>query len=60
MADRIVRSIGWVGEDGQQVFRAVIEYPNGPPDDLSFNAVWDARPVRIVIVESLAREKGLA
>ena len=51
----IVRRVGWDEDEdtGEKVFRAIVEYPNGPPagtDALTFNVVWDQLPVKIVLV----------
>lgn len=54
----IVRRIGWETheETGEQVFRAVVEYPGGPdslPSDMTVAVVWQAMPVEIVLVEAV-------
>ena len=51
----IVKLVGWDEDEdtGEKVFRAIIEYPNGPPagtDSLTFNVVWDQLPVKLVLV----------
>ena len=51
----IIRRVGWERDDetGEKVFRAIVEYPDGPPTDadaLTFNVVWDQLPVKIVLV----------
>jgi hypothetical protein len=61
----IVRSIGWgVDEDGCKVFRAIVEYPDGPPgDDLPINICWTGQPVKIVVQDaalSSTRDTGAA
>jgi hypothetical protein len=45
-----LRRVGWEKHEdtGEDVFRAVIEYPNGPPDNLRFSLVWEPIPVAIV------------
>lgn len=45
----IVRAIGWGEFDGREGFRAIVEFPDGPPD-LPFSVIWNAQPVRIVPV----------
>jgi hypothetical protein len=47
-----VRRCGWECDEstGKEVFRAIVEYPNGPPDGLSWSIVWDTVPVQIVVV----------
>jgi hypothetical protein len=50
----IVRKIGWAEDDeGKPVFRAVVEYPDGPDelDDVPLRIVWDRLPVRIVVLD---------
>jgi hypothetical protein len=46
--DGVVRFIGWseCGDSGVSVFRAIIEFPHGPPD-LPASIVWDRQPVKI-------------
>ncbi len=47
----ILRRIGWMeNEHGEQVFRAFVDYPNGPPSGLPFSVVWNQTPVQIVVV----------
>lgn len=51
----IVKRAGWtVDEDGTQVFRAIVEYPSGPPDGLTFDIIRKAKPVAIVLVPDQA------
>lgn len=48
----IVRRIGWETDEetGEKVFRAIVEYPDGPPDpDLPLAVVWQEIPVKIVV-----------
>lgn len=55
----ILRRIGWVidGDTGKEVFRATIDYPNGPPGkDLPFDVVWKSLPVKIVVIDSVGSE----
>lgn len=49
----IVRRAGWeIDEEGEKVFRTVVDYPNGPPNDLTFAVVWNEMPVAIVVVRN--------
>ena len=48
----VIRRFGWDrDESGKLVFRAVVDYPDGPPD-LPFAVIWHSLPVRIVEVKS--------
>lgn len=44
----IVRRIGWEKDEetGAEVFRAIIDFPNGPPN-LLFSTIWDRKPVNV-------------
>ena len=54
----IVSRVGWEkDEDGREVFRAIIWFPNGPPD-LPFNTVWDQRPVIVALADASAGSGG--
>lgn len=45
----IVRRVGWdSNEAGDRVFRAIIDFPNGPPA-LSYAVIWDPQPVEIIV-----------
>jgi hypothetical protein len=47
----IIRKIGWMEDEyGGQVFQAIVEFPDGPPDSISFQNVWQKAPVTIVVV----------
>lgn len=52
----IVRRIGWEKDEetGLPVFRAIVEYPNGPPS-LPFAVVWGKIPVEIVVIENMTQ-----
>ena len=44
----IIKRIGWeVTSDGRE-FTAVLTFPNGPPQELMFGAVWNKTPVFLV------------
>jgi hypothetical protein len=43
----IVTSMGWTGPQNKQKFRAIVEFPNGPPH-LPVAMVWEHWPVNIV------------
>lgn len=43
----VVERMGWA-KDGS--FTATLRFPQGAPD-LSFNVIWEAKPVRLVVVE---------
>jgi hypothetical protein len=46
-----VTKVGWEKrENGAPVFRAIVEYPNGPGEGLTWATVWDRHPVKIVEV----------
>ena len=46
----VVTRAGWEKDEetGKEVFRATIEYPNGPPY-LPFDVIWERKPVDIVL-----------
>lgn len=43
----IVKEVGWDEIEGESVFRAIITFPEGPPD-LAAAIVWNSVPVDIV------------
>jgi len=43
----IIILMGWRKIRGKDVFRAVVEFPNGPPH-IPVGVVWDRRPVDII------------
>ena len=48
-----VNKLGWDEVDGEQVFRAVLVFPSGPPS-FSYDVVWKQLPVSIALVPSAA------
>lgn len=42
----IVRKIGWEKVRGKEVFRAIVDFPNGPPS-LHYVTIWDRHPVEL-------------
>lgn len=49
----IITKLGWdKNDEGKDVFRAIIEFPNGPPD-LNALVVWDQKPVTISLTPEI-------
>jgi hypothetical protein len=46
----IVKSMGWHGRNDKKKFRAVIEFPDGPPG-WPISIVWQGWPINITFVE---------
>lgn len=47
--DGLITSLGWdIDEDGRKFFRAIVEFPEGPPP-IPPTVIWKSRPVRIEI-----------
>lgn len=49
----IIKSIGWETTGDGREFIAVLTFPNGPPKNLMFGAVWNKTPVLLVEVDQL-------
>lgn len=43
----LVTLMGWRKVRKKEIFRAIVEFPNGPPN-IPLGVVWDRRPVDIV------------
>ena len=49
----IITRLGWEEKDGNEVFTATVEFPNGAPEGETFSTIWDAIPVQIIKIDEL-------
>lgn len=57
MRDGIIGFVGWKIVDGKDVYQIIVEYPYGPPDDLTFDVIAKSLPVKIVLADAALAEE---
>lgn len=47
--------MGWSKDAcGKDIFRAIVDFPEGPPPDITFDVVWRQLPVTIALAKESA------